>query len=168
MWWMLLAPLAVAGPSTGATPSVRVPVTLPEGVVVSPTARELATKPRSSAVTFSVEGRPEIRDGRLVVRGTLVNAGTRAVSVFLTDAPETGGPFVLTPRGATFRAPLPEGKVAPEEWVLPAGARVPFESALVLADWDWPAGGAEIDWTFRFWLEPVTGTLDGRLSPPKG
>jgi hypothetical protein len=49
--------------------------------------------------------------------------------------------------------------------VLPPGARVVYESVLDPAAWEWPAGGAEVGWTFAFWTDPVSGALEGKLSP---
>lgn len=160
-----------AGPVAGETPTVRTELPLPDGVTSSPVAREMALKPRSAAVKFSIDGKPEIRDGQLVVRGVLVNEGSKPAVVHVVSAPHTGGPFLLVPRGATFQPPpdrgvMPEVSPSPQELTLPAGARVPYESALRLGSWRFPEGGAEIDWSFQFWTDPVKGTLPGRLAPP--
>ena len=171
LWW---AVWVFAGPMATETPTVRTTLPLPPGVESSLVAREMVTA-RSEAVRFSLDGKPKIVDGRLVVRGVLENTSSRSTKVYVVSAPSTGGPFLLTPRGATFAPPppteaapaLPEVPPSPEELVLPAKAKVPVESALILSSWTWPEGGAEIDWSFQFWTDPVTGTLPGRLAPPK-
>ncbi len=159
LWLWTWTALSLAGPAA-----------LPPGVTASPVAREMAHKPRGAEVTFALDGRPELKDGRLVVRGVLANGGSRAAVVYVAET-TTGGPFVLSPRGATPRplaAPAPPPPPPwPVELVLPPGARVPYESEIVLEAWELPPGGAEIDWTFQFWTSPVKGTLEGRLQPAK-
>ncbi len=135
---------------------------LPEGVTSAPVARELV-KPKPASVGFAIEGRPEIEGERLIVRGVLANDGKKPAAVYL----EAGGTLTLEPRGATPVAPAPERSRSPEEWVLPPGARVPFEATLELSAWTWPEDAAEVGWRFGFWDDPATGTLPGRLSPPK-
>jgi hypothetical protein len=164
--WIVLGS-AIAETPRPSPPSVPVSVTLPDGVSVAPVARELVSSSRSSAVMFTVSGRPSIEDGLLKVTGVLKNEGRKQARVFLADEPHTGGPFVLVPRGAVYNGTKTEGTRSPMELSLPPGGQVVYESGLVLTDWTWPEGGAEVDWQFQFWTEPVAGTIPGKLSPPK-
>jgi hypothetical protein len=165
LWWAV----AWAGePQTVAFPPV-----LPAGVTATVVARELV-RPKPAGVAFEVEGKPVVRDGVLVFRGALVNPSSRAVTVHVASAADSGGPFRLAPRGIAYvpdpASPLPRpGSRTPVEVVLPAGARVPYEAGLRMDRWAWPEGGGDIDvdWTFEFWSEPATGSVAGRLQPRK-
>ena len=153
---------------TPEPPTLLVGATFPEGVAPAPVAREMVTGERSADVRFEIVGKPEIRDGDvLVVTGALINGGRKPAKVYLAADPSQGSPFVLGPRGVTWRGTPPsERPAAPHELTLPPGQQVVYQSGLRLSAWEWPADGAEIDWSFRFWTDPASGTLPGKLQPP--
>lgn len=165
-WW-------VAWALAGEPRTVAFAPELPAGVALTPVARELA-RGVPAGVAFTVEGPPVLRDGVLVFRGTLANAGARSATVYLTASPGSGGPFLLAPRNVAYVSdpadpPPPVGSRSPVEVVLPAGGRVPFEAGLRMDRWAWPEGGGDldVDWSFEFWGAPVKGTVAGRLQPRK-
>jgi hypothetical protein len=168
MWWVLTLVGALAGPiaaPTAAEPmSHRVSVTPSAGVSAGIVAREV-TRPKPASVSFAPEGDPFVRDGKLVVRGKLVNTGSREAKVYLLS----GSPLVLSPKNLVFRAPSgwsapPEPPMTPEEVVLPPGASVTYESGLRLDRWDWPADGpVDVEWSFGVWDAPLTGVVTATL-----
>ena len=100
------------------------------------------------------------------MKGVLVNEGSKQVQVFLESDKHRKGPFLLHPKDVSYKKDAPEGRVSPMEVSLPPGGQVVFRSALVLDEWDWPASGAAVHWSFHFWGSEETGTLPGLLSPP--
>lgn len=135
--------------------------------VVSEIAKEVPKEWRQEAVPAFVVEPPIAENGRLLVRGWLINDKDQAVVTYLLSAPHTLGPLLVHLGGPNVKLrphagpQMPEVYPAPEKLTLPPRTRIAYEREVVLSRYQYqPSANATLTAQFAFWQTPVIENFD--------
>ncbi len=144
------------------------PVNTPDPNTLRPrTSFDLAAAiatPNPEGVTFTLDGAPVRRDGRVELSGWLENTASEVRTLTIFPVAPFGFLLQPAPGKATRRPPRPGEPPRPppvppppELYDLQPQSRVRLTTSLTVADYQWPPGPMVLEWKFMFWNEPRPG-----------